>query len=175
MTWAPTGSKEVAVIGMDKKRAFTLLVSVAADRTILPFQAIFQCKTKLSLPATSSPNYDDAMKAGFKFEFSGTKTYWSNQKTMCAFVDDILTPYFTSRKVELGLPVEQKASGKLTSGRSTIPRNFRIGCMSIIRISSLTSCQEAAQEFTNPVMLGFNVHSNCQWGSPTMKILSMIF
>jgi hypothetical protein len=109
MTWAPTGSKQVAVVGMDEKRAFTLLVSVAADGTILPFQAIFQGKTKLSLPAASSPNYDDAMKAGFKFEFSGTKTYWSNQKTMRVFVDNILTPYFTSRKVELGLPIEQKS------------------------------------------------------------------
>ncbi|KAH9955279.1 hypothetical protein BGW80DRAFT_1112687, partial [Lactifluus volemus] len=85
MTWAQTGSKQVAVVGMDEKQAFTLLVSVAADGTILPFQAIFQGKTKLSLPATSSPNYDNAMKARFKFEFSGTKTYWSNQETMRAF------------------------------------------------------------------------------------------
>ena len=95
MTWAQTGSKQVAVVGMDEKQAFTLLVSVAADGTILPYQAIFQGQTKLSLPAVSLPNYDDAMKAGFKFEFLGMKTYWSNQKTMCAFVDNILTPYFT--------------------------------------------------------------------------------
>jgi hypothetical protein len=109
MTWALTGSKQVAVVGMDEKRAFTLLVSVAADGTILPFQAIFQGKTKLSLPAASLPNYDNAMKARFKFDFSGTKTYWSNQKTMRAFVDNTLAPYFTSRKVELGLPIEQKS------------------------------------------------------------------
>jgi hypothetical protein len=55
---------------------------------------IFQGKTKLSLPAASSPNYDNAMKAGFKFEFSGMKTYWSNQETMHAFVNNILAPYF---------------------------------------------------------------------------------
>ena len=109
MTWAQTGSKQVAVVGMDEKRAFTLLVSVAADGTILPFQAIFQGKTKLSLPAASSPNYDDAMKAGFKFEFSGTKTYWSNQETMRAFVNDILAPYFDGCKIELGLPIAQKS------------------------------------------------------------------
>ena len=109
MTWARTGSKQVAVIGINKKQAFTLLVSVATDRTILPYRAIFQGKTKLSLPATSSPNCNDAMKAGFKFEFSGMKTYWSNQKTMCAFVNNILAPYFTRRKVKLGLPIDQKS------------------------------------------------------------------
>jgi len=108
MTWNQTGSKQVAVVGMDKKRAFTLLVSVAADGTILPFQAIYQGKTKLSIPVATSPNYADAINAGFKLEPSGTKTYWSNQQTMRKFVDDILKPYFERRKVEFGLPPEQK-------------------------------------------------------------------
>lgn len=49
------------------------------------------------------------MKARFKFEFSGTKTYWSNQETMHAFVNDILAPYFDERKVKLGLPIAQKS------------------------------------------------------------------
>ncbi len=47
--------------------------------------------------------------AGFKLEPSGTKTYWSNQKTMRRFVDDILTPYFERRKVEFSLLTEQKS------------------------------------------------------------------
>jgi hypothetical protein len=53
MTWNQTGSKQVAVVGMDEKQAFTLLVSVAADGTILPFQAIYQGKMKLSLPVAT--------------------------------------------------------------------------------------------------------------------------
>jgi hypothetical protein len=109
MTWTETGSKQVAVIGVDEKRAFTLMVSVAADGTVLPFQAIYQNKTKLSLPAATSPSYDDVIKAGFKFEFSGTKTYWSNQDTMRSFVNDILAPYFEQRKVELSLPPSQRS------------------------------------------------------------------
>jgi hypothetical protein len=157
---------------MDEKRAFTLLVSVAADGTILPFQGIFQGKTKLSLPAASSPNYADAMKAGFKFEFSGTKTYWSNQETMCAFVNDLIS---MKEKSSSGFQSCRRASGKLTSGRSTVLRNFWIGCASNIQISLSTSCQEAAQEFTNPVMLGFSAHSNYRQGNLTMKILSTIF
>lgn len=109
MTWNQTGSKQVAVVGIDEKRAFTLLVSVAADGTILPFQAIYQGKTKLSLPVATSPNYADVIDAEFKLEPSGTKTYWSNQQTMRRFVDDILTPYFERRKVEFSLPTEQKS------------------------------------------------------------------
>ncbi len=109
MTYTQTGSKQVAVIGMDEKRAFTLLVSVAADGTILPFQAVYQGKTKLSLPAATSPNYDNAMEAGFKLVFSGTKTYWSNFETMCAFVNDILAPYFERTKRELSLPPQQNS------------------------------------------------------------------
>ncbi|KAF8219543.1 hypothetical protein L208DRAFT_1549314, partial [Tricholoma matsutake] len=109
MMWTETGSKQVAVIGVDEKRAFTLMVSVAADRTVLPFQVIYQGKTKLSLPAATSPSYDDMIKAGFKFEFSGTKMYWSNQDTMQSFVNDILAPYFEQRKVKFPLPPSQRS------------------------------------------------------------------
>jgi len=110
MTWNQTGSKQVAVVGMDEKWAFTLLVSIAANGTILPFQAIYQGKTKLSLPVATSPNYADVIDAGFKLEPSGMKMYWSNQQTMCRFVDDILAHYFERRKVEFSLPTEQKKS-----------------------------------------------------------------
>ncbi len=111
---------------MDEKRAFMLLVSVAADGKILPFQAIYQGKTKLSLPVATSSNHSDAMDAGFKLEFSGTKTYWSNQETMCVFVNDILVPYFDGRK----------ASGRLTSGLSTVPRISGVDASNILLTNS---------------------------------------
>jgi hypothetical protein len=42
LTYNPTGSKQVAVVGVEEKHcAFTLMVSVAADGTILLFQAIY--------------------------------------------------------------------------------------------------------------------------------------
>ncbi len=78
MTWAATGSKQVSLVGMKEKRAFTMMVSVAADGTLLPFQAIYAGKGSRSLPKSSSPCFSDAVKAGFKFTPSGTKTYWSN-------------------------------------------------------------------------------------------------
>jgi hypothetical protein len=109
LTYNPTGAKQVAVVGIEEKRTFTLMVSVAADGAILLFQAIYRGSTKLSLPSADSPHYKDAMAAGFLLEFSGTKTYWSNHKTMHTFVDNILAPYFARQKIELDLPPEQKS------------------------------------------------------------------
>ncbi|KAF9007686.1 hypothetical protein BDZ89DRAFT_965568, partial [Hymenopellis radicata] len=75
MTWAEKGAKQVTLVGGDEKRAFTLMVTVTAAGTILPFQAIYQGATMLSCPKKSSPCYQDCMKAGFIFCPSGTKTY----------------------------------------------------------------------------------------------------
>ena len=108
MSWAETGSKQVGLVGMDEKMAFTLVVGVSADGTLLPFQTIFVGKTTTSLPsAPDSPNYSDAINAGFKFEPSGTGTYWSNQRTMRLYINDIITPYFDKKKAENSLPTSQ--------------------------------------------------------------------
>src|SRR5208283_3351359 len=107
MTYAKRGAKQVSVIGGDEKWAFTVMVTVTSSGVLLPFQAIYQGKTERSCPAPSSPAYDEAISAGFKFEYSGTKTYWSNQRTMRLFVDDILSPYFEWTKVRLDLPETQ--------------------------------------------------------------------
>ncbi len=109
MTWAPTGAKQVSLVGADEKRAFTLMVSVSSDGKILPFQAIYQGLTDRSCPSKGAPNYQDAMDLGFVFEFSGTGTYWSNQQTMRSFVDNILAPYFDGVKHKLKLRATQKS------------------------------------------------------------------
>jgi hypothetical protein len=110
LTWAKSGSKQVGMVGMDEKRAFTLVVAVAANGTLLPFQAVFLGKTSTSLPsARDSQNYTDAIQASFKFECSGNGTYWSNQRTMCAYINDIIAPYFDKKKAELSLPPSQKS------------------------------------------------------------------
>ena len=51
----------------------------------------------------------DVKAAGMQLEFSGTKTYWSNQKTMQNFVNGILAPYFEKTKAQLALPPSQKS------------------------------------------------------------------
>jgi hypothetical protein len=98
MTWAEKGAKQVSLIGADEKRAFTVLISVAADGTLLPMQAIYTGKMERSCPSPNSPNYQDLINAGFVFEPLGTSTYWSNQKTMCSFVNKILLPHYSHHK-----------------------------------------------------------------------------
>ena len=109
MTWAPMGSKQVSLVGVDEKRAFTLLVSVSADGSLLPFQAIYSGMSDLSCPSTNAPHYTDCRTLGFRFDFSGTKTYWSNLNTMKTFVKDILQPYFKQTKERLNLPDHHKS------------------------------------------------------------------
>ena len=45
MTWAEFGAKQVSLMNTDKKRVFTVMVSVSSDGTLVPFQAIYQGKT----------------------------------------------------------------------------------------------------------------------------------
>lgn len=113
MTWTQTGSKDVSVVGVEEKRAFTLMVSVAANGTVLPFQAIYSGATHRSCPDPDAPFYTEAISAGFRLKFSGTKTYWSNQITMRSYVNNILAPYFEAEKERLTLPKTQKSLWQL--------------------------------------------------------------
>lgn len=109
LTWSKTGSKQVSTVGNDEKRAFTIVVSISCDGTVLPFQTIHQGYTKKSCPAPTSQSYDQCIKANFRFEYSKTQTYWSTQETMRTLVDEIIAPYFEMKKQELGLPPTQKS------------------------------------------------------------------
>ncbi|KAI1782659.1 hypothetical protein LXA43DRAFT_866064, partial [Ganoderma leucocontextum] len=95
LTYAPTNSKQVAVVGADEKRAFTLMVGVSLNGDVLPFQAIYQgSDQKKSLPQSSAMGYDEAMRFKFRLELSKTKTYWSTMSTMKSYVIFVLGPYF---------------------------------------------------------------------------------
>ncbi|KIK33737.1 hypothetical protein CY34DRAFT_99092, partial [Suillus luteus UH-Slu-Lm8-n1] len=108
LTWAKTGSKQVSTIGNDEKHAFTIMVSITNSGTVLLLQAIYQGHLKISCPSANSHHYDKCMDAGFLFECSNTKTYWSTQETMCSLVDKVIAKYFNQKKEELGLPLMQK-------------------------------------------------------------------
>ena len=92
-TYAPTGSKQVEVIGKDEKRAFTLMVRISMSGEVLPFQAIYAGLTDRSLPTSNAPSYTKATEElKFLFESSGNNTYWSTIKTMQSYVTNILVP-----------------------------------------------------------------------------------
>ena len=97
------GAKQVSLVGGEEKRAFTAMVSIANNGTLLPFQAIYQGKTILSCPSKTAPHFNDVICAGMLLEFSGTATYWSNQQMMRNFVKNILAPYFDKEQAKLGL------------------------------------------------------------------------
>lgn len=108
MTWAPTGERQVSIVGVEDKRALTLLQSISMSGDVLPFQAIYVGKSARSLPEDTAPSFDTALALGFIFEFSQTKTYWSTQETMRGFVSRILVPYFRKQIAEHNLPSTQR-------------------------------------------------------------------
>ncbi|KAF8805766.1 hypothetical protein BYT27DRAFT_7103744 [Phlegmacium glaucopus] len=109
MTYAPIGAKQVSLVGGDKKCAFTVMVSVENDRTLLPLQAIYTGLSTASHPSKTTAYYNKVMSAGMLLEHSGTATYWSNMATMHSFVNNILAPYFARKRALLNLPPTQKA------------------------------------------------------------------
>lgn len=110
LTWAPTGSKQVGVVGTEEKRAVTLCVSVANSGVLLPFQAVYQGETYRSTPTATAPHYKDTVNAGMHYEYGSKKTYWSTQRTMQRLVDTIIVPYLEEQKKKLpDLPPNQNS------------------------------------------------------------------
>ncbi|KAJ7210221.1 hypothetical protein C8J57DRAFT_987678, partial [Mycena rebaudengoi] len=112
-TWNKKGEKQIATVGQEEKRAFTLVPSISASGELLPMQAVFCGKTSASLPRPGSRGYADAESLGFKFESSMNSKYWSTQRTMQTLVTDIIAPYFDKMKKELNLPSTQCSIWKI--------------------------------------------------------------
>jgi hypothetical protein len=106
-TWNKKGEKQVSTMGMDEKRAFTLIPSISASGELLLMQTIFHGRTSASCPSKGARGYATAETRGFKFEPSCSHTYWSTQATMQLLVNDIIAPYFDRKKEELELPSTQ--------------------------------------------------------------------
>ncbi|KAF8055629.1 hypothetical protein FPV67DRAFT_1401190, partial [Lyophyllum atratum] len=107
MTYAKTGSTQVSTVGSEEKRAITVFVTLTNDGILLPFQSIHKGSTNASLPSKDASRMKESLEAGFLFESSKTKTYWSTQATMRNFVNTILAPHFEAVKRDLGLPHAQ--------------------------------------------------------------------
>lgn len=109
LTWTKTGSKQVSIVGLDDKRAVTLVVSIANNGDLLPFQVVYKGVLDTSKPSPQTPKHKECMDAGMKFEVSGNDKYWSTEDTMKRLVETIVSPYFDRQRQKLGLPPEQKA------------------------------------------------------------------
>jgi len=63
-TWNPVGAKQVSTVGMEEKRAFTLVLTISASGELLPMQAIFFRQTMASCSHTGAAHYKEAKKLG---------------------------------------------------------------------------------------------------------------
>lgn len=108
-TYAEKGSKQVATVGTEEKRAFTLMVTLSQSGDLLPFQAIYSGKDpRRSLPKPSSPGYSDAVNLGMRFEVSGNDSHWATQESMRNWMTFIVVPYFQEQKKIHGAPDNQR-------------------------------------------------------------------
>jgi hypothetical protein len=107
MTYAAKGSKQVSSSGSEEKRVITVMVMLTNSGKVLPFQAIYKGSTPGLLPRKGAPAVAKALEEGFLLESLMTGTYWSTQKTMRNFVNQMLAPYFKTTKILLGLPPDQ--------------------------------------------------------------------
>lgn len=112
-TWNQRGVKQVATVGQEEKRAFTLVPSISGSGVLLPMQGVFSGKTNASCPSPHAAWYAEAIALGYVMTPSGTATYWSNHNTMHDLVDDSIAPYFEAQKVELNLPSSQVSIWKI--------------------------------------------------------------
>lgn len=102
-TWNKKGDPQVSAVGIDEKRAFTLVSSISASGKLLPFQTIYHGATPASCPDHKLQFYKEAEQLGFRLEPSKSDTYWSTMATMKSLVDNIIAPYFSHKKDELGI------------------------------------------------------------------------
>lgn len=90
-TWDVTGSKQVAAVGKEEKRQFTLMVAITSAGQALPFQAIFKGGTELSLPSKHARK--PCEDSGFLFTSGGAR-HWSTLECMqdvckpCSYLSD---------------------------------------------------------------------------------------
>jgi hypothetical protein len=81
-TWNERGAKQVATIGQEEKRAFTLVPSISASGVLLPIQSVFSGRTAASCPSPASNRYREAVELQYSMVPLLTATYWSNHDTM---------------------------------------------------------------------------------------------
>ncbi|KAF8156966.1 hypothetical protein B0H34DRAFT_629721, partial [Crassisporium funariophilum] len=124
-TWNKSGVKQVATVGQEEKRAFTLVPSISASGQLLPMQAVYFGKTATSCPSLKAEFYDEALSLGYSMLPSKSATYWSTQATMEKLVNEIIAPYFDETKHALQLPATQCSIWKIDCWSVHKSKDFR--------------------------------------------------
>ncbi|KAL3693102.1 hypothetical protein R1sor_006753 [Riccia sorocarpa] len=88
-TFAPIGEKRISVLGRTDKRQFTVVPAVTSCGQLLPFQVIFQGKTRRCLPSGQFAN----LLGWHKWHLAFTDNHWSSLATCQQWMDKILKPW----------------------------------------------------------------------------------
>jgi len=107
-TYEEISSKQVSVIGQEEKRAFTCVNGISAAGDVMKIYLVFEGKSTHSLPCTTTPQYQEFIRLGFKAVVANTHTYWATFETMCDYVANILVPYWNEQKIPVGAPDDQE-------------------------------------------------------------------
>ena len=94
------GEKDIAIKGIDYKKAITATFGITMKGKILPMQLIYGGKTLRSLPKFKFPT---------SFSLSVNAKHWSNTTETIKLIDEILTPYLDGERERLQLQPDHKA------------------------------------------------------------------
>ena len=96
-TYAPAGSRSVAILGSEDKRQITVVVGSAYDGSLLPLQLIFQGTTEKCHPAHTAKTRE------YGFHITHSMNHWSNQDVMQEYIEHIIVPYREAKSKEHNL------------------------------------------------------------------------
>ena len=96
-TIAPKGAKKVGVARIADKQSITLPLTVTMDGKALTIQAIYNGKTKQSLPKVSFPT---------GFSLSTNMKHHSNTQEVLKHLKEIVIPYVEAERKKTGNPVQ---------------------------------------------------------------------
>jgi hypothetical protein len=104
-TYNEKGVKQVSLLGLEEKRALTVLLATSADGKVLPAQEVWFGKTVASLPTPTARAESES--EGFLFS-TNPKNHWSNEATMYDFFLKLYGPYRSAMIQEHHLPIDSK-------------------------------------------------------------------
>ena len=94
------GSSRIEVAGVGDKRQITITVAGTLSGTLLPFQVLYEGKTERCHPSANFPE---------GFDIWHTPNHWANGDTSIRFVKNIILPYVSATREDLGLGKEHMA------------------------------------------------------------------
>jgi hypothetical protein len=95
-TFAEASSKQVDVMTKDEKQVFTVAVSSPPNSSFLPFHCVWAGRTSHSLPKSTAPGMNEALKHRFNFAADLGTSHFSTLKTTKEYITAIIEPYWLS-------------------------------------------------------------------------------